>query len=304
MSDRVGENHEDQRAAPAVRLVLTGIILSAILATIKIVAGVIGNAYALIADGIESLTDILSSFVVWGSLRIAAIPPDENHPFGHGRAESLGALVVGLALLAAAAGIGVQSVREIVTPHHAPAPFTLIVLVVVVVTKEVLFRLFRRSAASTGSRAVEGEALHHRSDALTSAAAFVGIGIALAAGPGYESADDWAALVACAVIAWNGVRLLRAALDDVMDAAAPPEEESRIRGIAATVPGVLGIEKCRVRRSGLARFVDIHVEVDGGMSVRGGHEIAHAVKAALLTVEPRIADVTVHIEPHAGADRR
>jgi cation diffusion facilitator family transporter len=279
------------------RLTLIGIFVSALLATVKIVAGVIGNAYALIADGVESLTDILSSFVVWGTLRIASLPADENHPFGHSRAESLGVIMVGLVLLAAAAGIGVQSVREILIPHHAPAPFTLVVLVLVVATKEVLFRLFRRGAATTGSRAAEGEALHHRSDALTSAAAFVGISIALIGGPGYEPADDWAALVACGVIAWNGVRLLRAALDDVMDAAPPPEEEMRIREVAAAVQGVRGVEKCRVRRSGLVRFVDIHIEVNGDLTVREGHAIGHAVKSALISADPRIADVSIHVEP-------
>ncbi|MBI5863635.1 MAG: cation transporter [Planctomycetes bacterium] len=287
----------EQAARQGMRLTLYGIFGSAVLATIKIISGVVGNSYALIADGVESLTDILSSFVVWGSLRIAAIPPDENHPFGHGRAESLGALAVALALLAAAVTIALQSVREIVVPHHAPAPFTLVVLVLVVVFKELLYRRFRATGEKIGSRAVQSDAWHHRSDALTSAAAFVGISIALIAGKGYESADDWAALVACGVIGWNGVRLLRAALDDVMDAAPPPEDEQRIRRVASEVEGVHAIEKCRIRRTGLTQYVEIHVEVNGDLTVRAGHEIGHRVKDALLASDVRIQDVTVHIEP-------
>lgn len=284
-------------ARRGMRLALIGLFVSAGLATIKIVSGIIGNCYALIADGVESLVDIFSSFVVWGTLRIAARPADDNHPFGHGRAESLGALAVSLALLAAALGLALQSVREILTPHHAPAPFTLFVLIVVVVTKEILFRQFHLAGKEMGSQAISSDAWHHRSDALTSLAAFIGISIALVAGKGYETADDWAALFACGVIAYNGVRLLRAALNEVMDSAPPPEEEQRVRTKAASVAGVNAIEKCRLRKSGLSFFVDIHVEVNGDISVRDGHEIAHRVKDALQEMNQRIEDVVVHIEP-------
>lgn len=284
-------------ARRGMRLALIGLFISAALAAIKIVSGIFGNCYALIADGVESVVDIFSSFVVWGTLRIASRPADANHPFGHGRAESLGALAVSLALLVAAIGLAVQSVREILTPHHAPAVFTLYVLILVVVTKEVLFRRFHVAGKEMGSRAISSDAWHHRSDALTSLAAFIGISIALLAGKGYETADDWAALFACGVIAYNGVRLLLAALHEVMDIAPPAEDEQRVRATAARVAGVSGIEKCRMRKSGLSLFVDIHVEVDGGMSVRDGHEIAHRVKDALIAMDPRIQDVVVHIEP-------
>lgn len=288
-------------AQRGMRLALIGIFISAALATIKILSGIFGNCYALIADGVESLVDIFSSFVVWGSLRIASRPADANHPFGHGRAESLGAMAVSLALLVVAIGLAAQSVREILTPHHAPAPFTLLVLIVVVVTKEALFRHFHFAGKEMGSQAITSDAWHHRSDALTSLAAFIGISIALLAGKGYETADDWAALFACGVIAYNGVRLLRAALDDVMDIAPPVEDEQRIRSAGAGVSGVSGIEKCRIRKSGLSLFVDIHVEVDGAMTVREGHEIAHRVKDALVAMDGRIQDVVVHIEPARDA---
>ena len=303
MSQIVNPAGKSQEAEPhaaarrGMRLAMNGIFISAALATIKILSGIFGNCYALIADGVESLVDIFSSFVVWGTLRIAARPADSNHPFGHGRAESLGAMAVSLALLAVALGLATQSIREILTPHHAPAPFTLLVLIVVVVTKELLFRHFHFAGKEMGSQAIASDAWHHRSDALTSLAAFIGISIALIAGKGYETADDWAALFACGVIAYNGVRLLRAALDEVMDIAPPAENEQRVRSTAASVSGVSGIEKCRMRKSGLSLFVDIHVEVDGDITVRAGHDIAHRVKDALLAMDPRIQDVVVHIEP-------
>lgn len=279
------------------RLSRLALVINAFLAGVKIAAGVLGNSYVLIADGIESTADIFSSVVVWGGLRVAVIPADENHPFGHGKAESVASVFVSLLLLGAALLIAVQSVHEILTPHRSPAWFTLPVLFAVIVIKETLFRLAFRAGNSLESTALKSDAWHHRSDALTSAAAFVGISIALIGGPGYESADDWAALIACGIIAWNGLRLLRAALDEVMDAAVSPEVVAGVRKLAAGVDGVIDIEKCRIRKSGLHLALDIHVVVDGEMSVRRGHDIAHQVKDRLLQSRHRINDVTVHIEP-------
>ena len=282
-------------------------VISLVLGAIKVVAGVLGNAYALIADGVESLTDVFSSLVVLGGLRIAAIPPDENHPYGHGKAETLAGLIVAVALLATAAGIAIQSLREIATPtKHSPASFTLGILIVVIVSKELIFRLMNRAGRAIESQAVKNEAWHHRSDALTSAAAFIGISIALIGGPKYAVADAWAALFACVIIAFNGITALRSTLDDMMDSAAPAEIENQVRDLAADTPGVVAIEKCRVRRSGLTLIVDIHVEVDGDLSVRRGHAIAHDVKQTLLDSKLSILDVTVHIEPadHRGAGLR
>jgi cation diffusion facilitator family transporter len=291
-----------RRGAAGIRAAVRGVVANALLAAAKIVSGVAGNSYALIADGIESTTDILSSLIVWGGLRIASKPPDRDHPYGHGKAEPLAGAVVALALFGAAIGIAIQSVREILVPHHAPAPFTLAVLVGVVVTKELLFRHVSGVGDEIESTAVRADAWHHRSDALTSAAAFVGISVALVFGKGYESADDWAALAACLVIAWNGSVILRQSLAEVMDAAPPPELERAVREAAAGVAGVVAIEKCRIRKSGLASFVDIHVEVNGDLPVRRGHEIAHGVKDALLgRADLKVIDVLVHIEPAGEA---
>lgn len=277
------------------RLALLGIVVNAVLAVVKITAGVMGNAYALIADGVESMLDIGGSIVIWSGLKLAGKPPDESYPYGHGKAEPLAAAIVAIGVLAAAIGLAVESVREILTPHHTPKPFTLVVLVGVIFVKEVLFRLVMKH--SEGSTAIKTDAWHHRADAATSAAAFIGISVALIGGPGYEKADDIAALFACGVIAFNGVRLLIPAVKEVMDAAPPPEVIEEIREIAMAVPGVMGIDKCYMRKMGFEYYVDIHVWVDGNLSVREGHRIAHDVKDHLRESQLRVLDVLVHIEP-------
>ncbi len=286
-----------ESASTGIRASLSGVVVSAVLGAIKIIAGILGHSYALIADGAESLLDVVSGVVVAGSLKIAAQPPDEKYPFGYGKIEPAAALVIATGLLATAMGIAIQSVREIRIPHHAPAPFTLVVLVVVVVSKELLFRYLLRKGESIGSNAMRTDAWHHRSDSLTSAAAFIGISIALAGGEGYQPADDWAALFAAGVIAFNGALLLRKAWREIMDASLPERVIDDIREIARRVNGVAGIDMCRVRKSGLGLWVDIHVEVRGEMSVRDGHHIAHKVKDALLASGHNVMDAVVHIEP-------
>ena len=272
-------------------------IVNLIFAAAKILGGLIGNAYVLIADGIESALDIAGSLVIWGGLKFAARPPDETHPYGHGKAEPIAAAVVAFGVLAAALGLAIESIREIRAPHHGPAPFTLAVLIVVIVVKEILFRYVNRIGRDVESTAVQTDAWHHRSDALTSAAAFIGISAALIGGRGWESADDWAALFACGVIAANGVRLLRPAMSEIMDTAPRGEIVDRVRNAAGAVPGVIEIEKCFVRKMGLSFYVDLHVRVDESITVREGHDIAHEVKRAIQETDGRIADVLVHVEP-------
>lgn len=286
-----------QSASIGIRASLAGVVVSVALGAVKIVAGLLGHSYALIADGIESMLDVAGGLVVARSLKIAWQPPDETHPFGYGRVEPASALAIATGLLAAAVGIAIQSVREIVTPHHAPAAFTLVVLVLVVVTKEFLFRALSRTGESIGSQALRTDAWHHRSDSLTSLAAFIGICIALVGGQGYEPADDWAALFAASVIAFNGVRLFRAAWLEIIDASLPDSVLDDLRATAQQVEGVAGIDMCRARKSGLGIWVDIHVEVPGHMTVYEGHRIAHRVKDALLATQHRVMDVVVHIEP-------
>ncbi|GMV64867.1 MAG: cation efflux system protein [Candidatus Hinthialibacteria bacterium] len=276
---------------------LLGILLNACLAAVKGIAGVIGHSYALIADAIESTSDIASSLIVYGGLKIASIPPDEDHPYGHGKAEPLAAMLVAFALLTAALAIIIQSIREIQTPHHAPAPFTLYILIGVVIVKESLYRYVINVGDKAQSTAVITDAWHHRSDAITSAATGVGIAIALICGPGYEAADDWAALLASGIIILNAIRLLRPALAEVMDAAPGNGMEQQVRDAALAVRGVTGLDVCNVRKMGLHYYVDLHVLVDGDLPVRDGHEIAHRVKDAIRKAQPRIHDILIHIEP-------
>ena len=280
-----------------VSTVLVGLSSNVLLAVIKIVTGILGNSYALMADGIESTLDIFSSAVVLGGIKISELPADENHPYGHGKAESLAAMTVSLVLLMAGIGIAVKSSFDIMRPHHTPAFFTLIILVGVIIVKEILFRFIFSVGESVNSLSLKTDAWHHRSDALTSIAAFIGISIAIVGGKGYESADDWAALAASGIIIFNGIIMLQHSVKEVMDYAPNPETEETIRSIAGQVAGVTAIEKCRVRKSGLNLFVDIHVEVDGKMPVHQAHLIGHNVKDSLMAAPLGIADVLVHIEP-------
>jgi cation diffusion facilitator family transporter len=285
------------RARSGQRLILSGIALNAFLAAVKIAAGIVGHAYALIADGAESGVDVISSLLVWTGVRVAGRPPDEDHPYGHGRAEPLATLAVAGVTFLAIAWIAAHAIHLIVTPHPCPYWATLPLLAATVAAKLWHSRRLRAAGAAAGSTALGFEAWHQGSDAFTSAAAFVGIAIAVIGGPGWEAADDWAALFACMVIAAGGVTMLRKALGEMMDAAPPPDLEHDVRAIASATPGVRALDKCRVRKSGLSHLVDIHIRVDGELSVREGHAIAHAVKDALLASPLGVTDVSVHVEP-------
>jgi cation diffusion facilitator family transporter len=254
---------------------------------------------------LESTLDVLSSTMIWLALKYAERPPDSEHPYGHGKMESLAGAGGALLVLGAGVAVAVNSLREIgwgATERPAPEPFTLGVVVFVVVAKEVLFRLAQRRGREIASRAVEADAWHHRTDAMTSLAAAIGIFIALVGGPRFVSADDWAALFSCVVIATNGLRMLRGSLGELLDEQAPAEVIGRILDSARAVEGVVDVEKCRVRKSGLTLLADLHVRVKGDSTVSAGHEISHRVKDALMEGGYHLSDVTVHIEPARGLD--
>lgn len=283
---------------------LVGIAANAALACIKILAGFFGNSYALIADGIESTSDIVTSLVVWGGLKVAGAPANERHPYGYGKAEALAGIVASLALLAAASLIVVQSIREILTPHHLPHWSTLLVLVLVVTIKMLLARWAGEIGKDAASTSLQADAWHHRADALTSIAAFIGISIGLIGGPGYEPADDWAALVACVVIVLSGLNILVMSVRELLDAAPEKEFEDKVRSLASTVEGVLGLDKCRIRKSGTTYFVELHVMVDGQATVQAGHDIGGKVRSLLRNSSLRIADAFIHIEPSSSGSGR
>lgn len=283
------------------RAVAFGLLVNAVLAVAKLVAGILGDSYALIADAVESTVDIFGSMVVWAGLRIASREPDEAYPYGYGRAESMAGVIVALLLLGAAVGIAIESMREIRTPHHAPAPWTLAVLVVVMLVKGFLSRRVFAAGAAIGSTAVKSDAAHHRSDAITSGAAFVGITTALIGGPGWESADDWAALLASVVIVNNGLHILRPAVAELMDRSPGDAVVHEARRIAGAVPGVAAIEKTVVRKMGLRYYIEIHVQADGAVSLERAHAIGGHVKAMLKAELPGATGVIVHMEPFDGS---
>jgi len=279
---------------------ILAICINGALMIVKIGIGLVGNSYALIADGIESASDIFSSVITWAGFRWSLKPADEDHPYGHGKIDALTGMFSGGALFAAAAFIAYQSILEIRTPHHSPAWFTLPVLIGVIVVKELLSRRVFAAADTFDSNALKGDAWHHRSDAITSAAAAIGITIALIGGKGWEMADDWGALAACSVIVTNAFRIVKGSVYDATDPAASPLVRDPICAAAANQPGVQRIEKCLVRKSGTNLFVELHVEVDPSVTIREGHRIGHQVKAALIAANPRIQDVIVHLEPAGG----
>ncbi len=296
MRPDASESWTRQVTRRGIRLAVAGMVVNILFAVAKLTAGVVGHSYALVADAVESFADVFGSIVVWGGLHIAAKPADHEHPYGHGKAEPLAGLFVAILILAAGAGVAFQAVRELLTPHHAPAPFTLGVLIAVVVAKETLHRILKRAGGEMGSSAVLADSWHHRSDAITSAAAAVGIAVAVWGGPDYAAADDWAALFASGVIILSGLRLARTPLSELMDEQ-PTDLIRRVRETAAEVPGVADVEKVFARKSGLAYWVDMHLEVDPEMSVREAHAIAHEVKDAVRERVPQVADVLIHVEP-------
>ena len=285
------------RLQRSLRATFIGLAVNVFLSAAKLVAGIAGHSHALVADACESLTDIFSSIIVWRGVVVAAAPADEDHPYGHGKAEPLAAAVVSAILLFVAGWIAIEALHDIGQPRPAPKIFTLLVLFGVIAIKEILFRFVSREADSMENAAVRADAWHHRSDAITSIAAAIGIGTALAGGEKFAWADDAAALAAAGVIAWNGWRLLRPTLGDLMDTAPDRKIKNEIQRLAETIPGVGRVEKCFVRKMGYQLYVDMHVEVDPQMTVLRSHEIAHQVKDKIREAVPAVSDVLVHIEP-------
>src|SRR6516165_943959 len=277
-------NFAHERAADrGTKSSLVGIFVNLGLALIKCISGLLGHSFALVADGLESAADVLSGLVVLFGLKLAVKPPDADHPYGHGKAEPIAAIVVGVSLLGAAGTIIYESIHQILTPHSLPKAYTLVVLAGVLGVRQPLFPYVGHVGDSIASTAVRTDAWHHRSDAITSAFAFCGISVALVGGPGWEAADDWAALCAGVVIIYNALKQTKPALLELTDSAPEdPNVESRVRAIAASQTGVIGLDKCHARKMGLSYYVDLHIIVSGQLTVREGHRIAHSVEDAIL----------------------
>lgn len=282
----------------AIRTTYFSIAGNTVLAIIKGLAGVFGNSYALIADAIESVTDIFSSLLVLLGLKYASRPADKNHPYGHGRIEPLITFMVVGFLISAAMVIAYESIKNIRTPHELPKAWTLLVLAPLILWKEISFRLVIKRAEETNSSALKADAWHHRSDAITSIAAFIGISIALLFGEGYETADDWAALFASGFILYNSYLIFRPALGEIMDEHVYDDLVEEIRKVSLSVEGIHGTEKCFIRKAGMQYHVDLHAIVDKNISVLSGHDLAHKLKDTLRTEIPQLGHVLIHIEPN------
>jgi len=289
----IKQSHEE--AQKTAKVSLAGNLFMAVS---KGIAGYFGNSYALIADAIESLTDVFSSILVVFGLKYSAKPPDKNHPYGHGKAEPLLTFIVVAFLIISALVIATESIENIITPHKIPKPFTLVVLAGVVTFKEVFYRYVNKKSEQNKSTALKADAWHHRSDAITSLLAFIGISISIFMGPGYEAADDWAALFAAGFILYNAYHIFRPALAEIMDEHVHDEMYNEIMQVAERTAGVKFIEKCLIRKVGMTYHVDIHLEVNGNISVREGHDIAHNLKTNMMESMPNIAEVMTHVEPH------
>jgi cation diffusion facilitator family transporter len=282
----------------AIKATYFSIIGNTSLAIIKWLAGYFGNSYALIADAIESTTDIFASLFVLFGLKYASRPADENHPYGHGRIEPLITFLVVGFLITSATIIAYESIRNIRTPHELPKSWTLIVLGLIIIWKEISYRIVISKSRQANSSSLRADAWHHRSDAITSVAAFIGISIALFLGKGYEAADDWAALFASGLILYNSYLIFRPALGEILDENVYQDLILSIRRKASQVEGVLGTEKCLIRKAGMTFHVDLHAVVDANMTVKEGHEIAHRLKDTLKREIPELGQLLIHIEPN------
>lgn len=281
----------------AIKTTYFSILGNTSLAIIKGLAGFFGNSFALIADAIESTTDIFSSFLVLFGIKYSNRPADDNHPYGHGRAEPLITFLVVGFLITSATIIAYESIINIRTPHDLPKTWTLIVLAVIIIWKEFSYRLVIKKSKETHSSSLKADAWHHRSDAITSVAAFIGISIALILGKGYESADDWAALFASGFILYNSFLIFRPALGEIMDEHLYDDLILEIREVSLKVDGIINTEKCFIRKAGMQYHVDLHAVVDASITVKEGHDIAHKLKDLLREEIPQIGHVLIHIEP-------
>ena len=286
-----------KRKETAIKTIYLSILGSIALAIVKWLAGIFGNSYALIADAIESTTDIFSSALVLFGLKYSNKPADKNHPYGHGRAEPLATFLVVGFLIVSASIIIYQSIKNIGTPHALPEAWTLIFLAIIIIWKEISYRLVMKKSKETGSSSLKADAWHHRSDAITSVAAFIGISIALILGKGHESADDWAALFAAGFILYNSYLIFRPALGEIMDEHLHDNLEKEIRQVALGVPGIINTEKCLIRKTGMQYYVDLHAIVDANLTVKQGHELSHKLQNVLREKIDCISNVLIHIEP-------
>jgi cation diffusion facilitator family transporter len=276
---------------------LRGILLNGALGGAKFVAGLLGHSYAMVADACESFGDVAGSCVTLYGLRLAAEPADKRHPSGHGRAETLASMVTALALVTIGSLIFWHAMGSLGEPRPSPAPWTLLILLPVIVAKERMFHFIYARGKESGSPALVAEAWHQRSDVVTSIAALTGIVVAWIGGPAWSHADSWAAMLASVWVVGTGLWLLGPTLHELMEGSVDPALLDYIHDTSLACPGILGIDKVWVRKLGMRLMIDMHIEVDPDLSVQEGHRLAHEVKDKLQSELPQVRDVMVHVEP-------
>ena len=296
------KSYLQMKSALAQKMMLWGVLLNIFLGLLKSITGVLGHSNVLLADGIDSMVDVFTSLMTWGAMKYGTKPPDQEHPYGHGKAESLAAIGGAMILLVTGLVITLFSINNIIDRGHGAhsyqlKKYTLVILIIAIVVKEGFFRLIFAHAKKIGSTAMLAEAWHYRSDVLISLTALIGISISLFGSASYSSADDWTALFVCLIIFYNATTILHASLREIMDAQVSHELEKTILKLACEVEGVKSAEKCRVRKSGLSLLADLHIRVDGHLSVLKGHTISHQVKDHLLKSNLALEDITLHLEP-------
>lgn len=269
------------------------------LALVKFAAGVLGRSAAMVADGVHSLSDILSSGIVLAGMKVARKSPDREHPYGHGKAESVAAQMVSFFLVFIGGMIFYNSVRGFSKPSPpAPANYVLVIAALSIAIKEGLFQYKIRLGRRLNSTSLQADAWHHRSDALSSIAVLIGVALAILGGPRFHIADHLAAMAVAGIICYTGVRLLLKTSSELMDRAADGEAAEEIARLASQTAGVRRVEKLLVRKSGMELMLDIHIEVDPALSVVEGHRIAGRVKGELMKRVASLKSVLVHVEPH------
>mgnify|MGYP000197199490 CR=1 FL=1 len=284
-------------SSTAYSAIIWSIVSNLLLALIKGISGVLGNSYALVADAIESTADVFSSILVYAGLKISHKPADDNHPYGHGKIEPVVTFLVVAFLIFSAGIIAFKSIKNINEPGEVPESWTLYILGAIIIWKEVSFQYVLHKSKITNSSSLKADAWHHRSDAITSILAFIGITIALIFGERYASADEWAALLASGIILYNSYLIFKPALSEIMDEHLHHDLEEKIRKESLKVKGVVDTEKCYIRKSGMQYHVDLHAIVNGEISVRDGHNISHDLKDHLQFVMPELTHILIHIEP-------
>lgn len=295
LSAHTPENSPYQIAA---QTAVFGLLINLLLGVVKLIGGILGSSFALISDAVNSLGDVFMSLVVVYALKVAQRPPDEEHPYGHTRAEAIAGSNVALLVIVSALLVGWEAIERINIQHNLPPVWTLWIAGANVLIKEGLYRWSIRIGKRTRSSVVIASAWDHRSDAFCSLAVLIGLSIVRWGGQSWIGADEVAALIVVGAIIWSASQLFRSSASELMDVQAHDELVTQIRQAAEAVPEVREIETLWVRKSGLEYFADIHIEVDDSLTVAEGHRIGHEVKDKLLERFPMLRDVLVHLEPY------